>query len=111
MNLSVVLDQPSADFVVDRGEEYPTFNRKTVMREHLEPQGKVMMALAPGTRRVIYLTPDQWTAATLFDGQRSFDDVSRELRRLGVRFSPEALRNFTAQLDDVGFWYRTPQQE
>jgi putative peptide zinc metalloprotease protein len=112
MNLSQALDQPSAEFPRDDAERYPTFNPKTIMREHLEPQGKVIMAMAPGTGKVVYLTPTQWAAVQLFDGRRSYEDVSRLVRKkLGISFSAEALRKFCDDLENFRFWYKSPQEE
>lgn len=112
MNLSQALDQPSADFVIDRGvERFPTFNPKVISREHREPQGTVYMVLVPGSRRVLYLTSDQWNAVQLFDGRRSYEQVVRLLRQRGIGFSVDALRGLCEQLDERGFWFKTPQEE
>src|SRR5260370_2265228 len=113
MNLSQALDQSLPELPAQQlAEKYPTFNPRTIWREHKEPHRTVIMAMALGTGKVLYLSPDQWVLVQLFNGRRSFEDISREMkRRTGVYYPAEDIRKFAEQLDGASFWYKTPQEE
>jgi putative peptide zinc metalloprotease protein len=58
------------------------------------------------------LTPAQWQLAQLFDGQRSFEEIAEELQvQTGVVTSAAEVRAFADNLEEVRFFYKSPQEK
>ncbi len=56
--------------------------------------------------------PQNWTLIQLFDGQRSYEQISELYsRQTGTVYSAEAIREFAGELEAVDFWYKTPQEK
>jgi putative peptide zinc metalloprotease protein len=112
MNLTRALDVALPELPPERfRESYPRFHPDTFHKIHHEPTGDTVMVLAPGTRRVMFFTPQIWELIKMFDGRRSYEWLSRWCRGRGMAATPDDLRKFAENLDAVGLWYKTPAEE
>jgi len=93
-------------------ESYFRFNPAVIWREHKEPNGVVIMALAPNRGKGFVFTPDQWQLLQLFDGNRNYEQIAALWKqKCGVSAAPDTIRGFAENLDLGDFWLKTPQEE
>jgi putative peptide zinc metalloprotease protein len=89
-------------------QNFPRPHPKLIWRQHIENGEPIVVAHIPGTAELFRFFPDQWAILQLFDGRRSYAEVSEEYRRRsGVEISESDLRKFAQMLQDNGFWYET----
>jgi len=113
MNLTEVLDTalPEIPAQQPRGQT-PKVHPDLVGREHIEDGVPVVSAVVSGKACFYQFSPIEWELIQLFDGQRSYEEISELLRqRTGTLFSPEEIREFAARLDRAEFWYKTPLEQ
>ena len=115
MNLAHVLDEALPDVPALRTEErFPRIHPKLVVREYQDRDGLVIMCMVPGGRPPYYFRFNQYQylLASLFDGERSYDEVAAEYnRRTGANLSGEQVKGFAAGMSKVEFWYKSPEEE
>ncbi len=114
MNLSQImasaLPELPPHYVTDRA---PRVHPQLIVREDVEREGEFVRAILPGGARTYFrMSQQQYAVATLFDGNRSYEDVAALCgTRLGLQVSAEEIRQFADILARDDFWYRTPQEE
>lgn len=107
--LNVALPELPARLVSQR---YPRVHPKVVFKEHNEGGQPVIRAFVPGTEAMFTFPPESWNLIQFFDGQRSYADVAQLYsRETGVEYSEDAMRDFAAEIDNLNFWYKTPQEK
>ena len=115
MNLAHVLDEALPDVPALRTEErYPRIHPKLVAREYQDRDGPVVMCVIPGGRPPYYFrfNPYQYLLASLFDGERSFEQVAAEYnQRTGANLTSEQVKGFAEGMEKVEFWYKSPEEE
>lgn len=115
MNLARVLEQESSVLPPPRlAEFYPRIHPRLFVREHQEYDGKVYVSVIPGGRPPVYfrMNPAQWQVATLFNGERTYEEVARlASEQLGFAMGEQEVRDFADTLEADNFWYHTPQEE
>jgi len=85
----------------------PRLHPQIVTREHLEDGQPVIYAIVSGANQLYRFTPSQWELVQLFDGERSYEEVSRIFReRSGVYYSPSDIQEYVSDLDEI--WYSSP---
>ena len=113
MNLSEALNAALPELparTMRRG--YPKLDPVIVAREHVEEGVPVVMTLRPGTTSICNFTPDQWALIQLFDGERSYQDVSDAFAQVtGVQYSEEDVHQFADKVAEADLWYRSPQEK
>ncbi len=83
-----------------------------VGREHLEEEGPMVLAHVPGSTNLFRLTPEQWKLAHLFDGQRSYQEISELFQaETAIPLGAEDVRGFAEMMEDSNFWYLSPQEK
>lgn len=83
-----------------------------VGREHIEEGEKIILAHVPGSTNLFRLTPDQWELAHLFDGQRSYQEIADLfVAQTSTQATPEDVRMFAEMMEDIKFWYQSPQEK
>jgi putative peptide zinc metalloprotease protein len=86
---------------------HPRLHPRIVTREHLEDGQPVIYAIVSGANQLYRFTPSQWELVQLFDGERSYEDVSRIFKeRTGVYYSPSDIQEYVSELDEI--WYSSP---
>src|SRR6266851_4999785 len=109
MNLTRALDVALPDIPARTiAERCPRLDPGTTFREHME-DGKPMVRIYVPTVGLMYRFPYQnWRLAQLFDGKRSYEEIAHLYsQETGVQYDPEEIREFAAELEAGGFWYKT----
>src|SRR6267154_716367 len=83
-----------------------------VAQEHLEFGERVVRVLVPSQEAMYRFPPQNWALIQLFDGVRSYEDIAREYSgQLGSEYAADDVREFAASLEEMDFWYKTPQEK
>jgi len=111
MNLAEALDVALPELPARRASRsFPRIHPKLVAREHIEEGAPVVIAHIPGTSDLYHFSREQWALVQLFDGQRSYEEVSQQyLADHGVEFPPQDIQEFADNMRS--FWYQTPQEK
>ncbi len=73
----------------------PKLDPRVIAKEHIEKGNPVVLAKLPGAETFIRLEPAQWTLLQLFDGERSYLEISEQvMARTGVNYSEDDVREF-----------------
>jgi len=114
MNLSEALDAalpeiPKARFARNAS---PRLDPDLIVREDILDGEPVFGILQRGRANYFRFQPAQWKLAQLFDGVRSFDEISAlYTAETGTYVAPEDVRFFAENMEENDFWYRTPQEK
>jgi putative peptide zinc metalloprotease protein len=94
-------------------QRYPRLDPRVIAREHIEQGAPMVLAKMPGAENFIRLPPSQWKLVQLFDGQRSYQDISRQSGVVaGAFYSEEEVRNLANFFEEnTNFFYKTPLEE
>jgi len=112
MNLAEALDVLPEISTPARTKKIFKMDPQMVGREHIEEGARIFLAHRPGSVTLLRLTPDQWKLAHLFDGQRSYAEISELFTaQNAIQTSEEEIRNFAEMMEDVKFWYQSPQEK
>jgi putative peptide zinc metalloprotease protein len=109
MNLSEVLNVALPELPARRiGKSYPRLHPKLIAREQIEDGVPTMIAMVSGGTYILRFTPEQWKLVQLFNGERSYREVTELFREeTGIAFAEEDVREFADSLDEGGIWYWT----
>ena len=112
MNLSEALNAALPEIPARRVRKAcPKMHPELVWREQIEQGEPTIVSSVPGTGLVFRFAPLQWKLLQLCDGERSYDEVAELFyQESGEAISPDDIRECCAQLDEVGFWYKSPQE-
>jgi putative peptide zinc metalloprotease protein len=114
MNLSEALDAalpeiPKARFARNAS---PRLDPDLIVREDILDGETVFGVLQRGRANYFRFQPAQWKLAQLFDGARSFEEISAlYTSETGTYVAPEDVRFFAENMEENDFWYRTPQEK
>ena len=110
MNLTEALHVALPDLAPRAGRKRcPRLHPHVVARPQTEDGEPVIYAIVSGANQLYRFTPEQWELIQLFNGERSYEDVSNIYKgRTGVYFSPEHIREYVSTLDEI--WYTSPQE-
>jgi putative peptide zinc metalloprotease protein len=114
MNLSEALNAalpeiPKARFARERP---PRLDPELIVREDTLDGEAVVGVLQREGNSFYRFPPAQWRLAELFDGVRSYEEVAALYNEsTGAEFTSEDIQIFVNNLDEVGLWYKTPQEK
>jgi putative peptide zinc metalloprotease protein len=112
MNLAEALDVLPEISTPTRSKRIFKMDPRLVGREHVEEGGRLFLVHVPGSVELFRLTPDQWTLAHLFDGQRSYEEIAELfVAETAAQINGEDVRKFAEMMEDVKFWYQSPQEK
>lgn len=112
MNLAEALDVLPELTTLAKGKRIFRMDPSLVGREHMEESAPLVLAHVPGSTTIFRLTPDQWRLAHYFDGQRSYDEIAESfMAETGTPVSGEDIRMFAEMMEDLKFWYQSPQEK
>src|ERR1700735_4777573 len=107
--LSVALPEIPARTLSQRPPRFPP---DVVWKEHIEDGQPVVRALVRAHEYMYRFPPANWTLAQLFNGSRSYEEIAQLFSaQTNTQCSPDDVREFSAALDAIDFWYRTPQEK
>jgi putative peptide zinc metalloprotease protein len=108
MNLSEVLNVALPELPARRVKSYPRIHPKIVMREQVEGGVPVLIAIVSGGTYLYRFNPQQWALAQLFDGQRSYADVTQAYQeQTNTAIEENDVREFADSLEQGEFWYKS----
>ncbi len=111
MNIVQALDAALPDLperVIRR--DTPKLDSRVITKEHIENDRPIVIAKVPGSEVVLRFSPEQWKLIQLFDGNRSYKEISDlSLLETGVLFDEDSVREITSFLaSNSDFIYKTP---
>ena len=87
----------------------PRLHPHVLARTQMESGEPVIYAIVSGANQLYRFTPQQWELLQLFNGERSYEEVSNTFKaRSGVYYSPESIQEYVSELEEI--WYTTPQE-
>ena len=114
MNLSEALDAALPEIPRARLTRVhpPRLDPDLIVREDILDGEKIVGVMQRGKSNFFRFQPAQWDLATLFDGARSYEEISTLFfENTGIQMSPEDVRSFAQNMDASHFWYQTPQEK
>ena len=109
MNLAEVLNVALPELPA-RSKSFPKIHPNLIAREQIEGGVPTMVAMVSGGSYVMRFSPEQWMLVNLFNGERSYRDVTELFRQeTGIAFGEEEVREFAESLEEGGIWYRTAE--
>jgi len=114
MNLSEALDAalpeiPKARLLHSRP---PRLDPNLVIREDVLDGVPIVGVFQRGKGTFYRFPPAQWNLALLFDGTRSYDEISALYEEQnGVPVEAEDIRAFAETMEESDFWFKTPQEK
>lgn len=114
MNIAQALDAALPELperVVRRDK--PRLDPRIITKEHIEDGQPVIITKLPGTDAVVRFIPQQWKLIQLFDGNRSYQEVSElSAKATGAFFSEDDVREMASFLyDNTDFICKTPLEK
>jgi putative peptide zinc metalloprotease protein len=88
----------------------PKLDSRVITKEHIEHDRPIVIAKVPGSEVVLRFSPEQWKLIQLFDGTRSYKEISDlSVQQTGVLFDEDGVREMASFLaDNTDFIYKTP---
>lgn len=114
MNLSEALDAALPELPKSRlsSRFAPRLDPDLVIREDILDGMPSISVLQRSSASFARLTPVQWSLIQLFDGARTYEEISElSFEQNGSAFSPDELREFADGIESCGFWYKSPQEK
>ncbi len=114
MNLSEALDSALPEIPRTRLEQRrpPLLDPNLITRDDTLDGEPVIGIMQRDGANYCRLTPPQWQLARLFDGQRSFEEIAEEYQALtGTPVDIAEIRAFADSLEEVRFFYKSPQEK
>lgn len=109
MNLAEALNSALPELPARRAADtYPQVHPELIVREDVEQGQPLFLALIRGTNKLFRFSPEQYALIQLFDGTRSYEQVSEAFEAQTNLHLPAAdIQEFANTLDESGFWYRS----
>ncbi len=114
MNLSEALDAALPEIPRARltRAHPPRLDPDLIVREDILDGEQIVGVMQRGKANFFRFEPAQWQLVSLFDGVRSYQDISELfLENTGIQMSVEDVRIFAQNMDATDFWYQTPQEK
>jgi putative peptide zinc metalloprotease protein len=94
-------------------QRYPQLDPRVIAREHIEQGAPTVLAKMPGAENFLRFVPAQWKLMQLFDGRRSYQDISHQSHAVaGVFYSEDEVRQLANFFqENTNFFYKTPLEE
>lgn len=94
-------------------QSYPKLHPSVIHKEHVEQGVPTVLAKMPGADSYLRLSPEQWMLLELFNGERSYAELSELIKQKArVPFTEDDVKEFTAFLrDQTDLLYRTPLEK
>lgn len=91
----------------------PKLDPRVIAREQMERGRAVVLAKLPGADTFIRLEPAQWSLLQLFDGERTYEEISRLVfEETGAPYSGDDVREFSAFiLENTDLFYKSPLEK
>ena len=113
MNLTEVLNVALPEMPAQRVRaRHPKVHPKLVGREQIEAGEPIVNCVISGKGNLFRFSPVQWGIIQLFDGNRSYEEISDlYCEETGTRFDPEEIKKVAEELEAADFWYKSPVEQ
>jgi putative peptide zinc metalloprotease protein len=114
MNILEALEVALPDLPAQTAQRrYPKLDPRVISREHVEQDQRVVLAKKPGTEIYLRFTPEQWQMLQLFNGERSYKQISDLIFvQARIQFSEQDVKEFASYLEEYGeLFYQTPLEK
>jgi putative peptide zinc metalloprotease protein len=114
MNLSEALDAALPEIPRSRfsRKNPPRIDPDLIVREDAVDGEPIFAVYQRSSANLLRLKPTQWQLASLFDGVRSYEEISAAFEaETGIPVGAEEVRTFAENMDESGFWYKDPQEK
>ncbi|HET9407030.1 MAG TPA: HlyD family efflux transporter periplasmic adaptor subunit [Candidatus Sulfotelmatobacter sp.] len=113
MNLTEALNQVLPEIPARMiSRRYPRLHPAAVFKEHIQDGHPIVRVFIPGVEALFSFTPENWQFARLFDGQRTYEEVTDlYFQQTGIAYSVQQVRELADSLESIGFWYKTPLEK
>ena len=114
MNLSEALDAALPEIPRTRlsRKNPPRIDPDLIIREDVTDGEPIVAVYQRSTANLLRMKPTQWQLARLFDGVRSYEEISAAFEaETGIPIGAEEVRTFAENMDEGGFWYKNPQEK
>jgi len=108
--LNVALPETPARTVPS--DRLPKLDPNLVVKEQTKDGKLMVMVLIPSTRTYYPMTHEQWTLLSLFDGNRTYEEIAEiQTAKTSVLYTEKDVRDFAEMIADQPFWHRTAQEQ
>ncbi len=114
MNILEAFDAALPEIPARSGRRsYPKLDSRVISKQHFEHEVPIILAKMPGSDSFLRLTTEQWKLLGLFDGNRSYKDISELIQaRDGIAFTEDDVKEFASFLrDETDLFYATPLEK
>jgi putative peptide zinc metalloprotease protein len=110
MNILEALDTSLPELPGKSGtKSYPKLHPDVIFKEHLEHEVPTILAKVPGADNYVRFSREQWALAELFDGNRSYVEITQLVNDKGIGFLLEDVMQFSAFMKEkTDLFYRSP---
>lgn len=111
MNIIEALDAALPEIPAKSARQsYPRLHPKVIHKEHIEDGERFVLVKRPGAESYLRLTSDQWNLLELFNGERTYAELSKLMQeQFGVDFTEDDVKEFASVVgDESDLLYRTP---
>jgi putative peptide zinc metalloprotease protein len=110
MNLVEALNAALPDIPAFRPSPVPRVHPRLAWREQTRDGQPLVMAYIPGGDSLYTFNPQQFQLIQRFNGIRTFAEIASEhLKETGEELTETELRDFSANMAEMGFWYEGAQ--
>jgi putative peptide zinc metalloprotease protein len=107
--LNVALPEIPARVLSDKPPRFPP---DVVSKEHVEDGHRIVRVYVRSVDAMFRFPPSNWALAQLFDGTRSYQEIADlYAAQSNTACSTDDVRDLATSLEEIGFWYRTPQEK
>jgi putative peptide zinc metalloprotease protein len=88
----------------------PKLDPRVIAKQQLEKGQPIVLAKLPGADNFIRLEPPQWVVLQLFDGERSYVEISTvATNQTGISYGEDAVREFASFIQaNTDLFYKSP---
>ena len=88
----------------------PKLDPRVIAKQQIEKGQPTVLAKLPGADNFIRLEPPQWVLLQLFDGERSYVEISGQVsKQTGIPYSEGAVREFASFIQtNTDLFYKSP---
>lgn len=114
MNILEALEVALPELPRNTGKQrFPQLDPRVIAREHIEQGAPTVLAKMPGADSFIRFTTEQWKLIQLFDGERSYAEISEQSEAIsGACYSPDEVRDLATFLqENTDLLYKTALEQ
>ena len=91
----------------------PKLDPRVIAKQQIEKGQPTVLAKLPGAENFLRIEPSQWVVLQLFDGERSYSEISAQgSAQTGIAYSEDAVREFASFIQsNTDLFYKSPLEK